>query len=468
MATPGLRHNRDWHKLWFAQAVSLVGDFVFNTTLVLWVGTVIAADRPWAPAAVGGVLIAGAAPVLLVGPVAGVYVDRWDRRKIMLVTDLIRAGLIAVLLLIPLAGTDWPVALQLVLVYAVAALTSAASQFFNPARFTIVAATVPPEDRPSAFGLLTATSSVAAVVGPPLAAPLLFASGVEWALVVNVVSFLLSYLAIRLMRVTEPERSPARPDFWAEFREGIRFFAGNRTLVVIVSSICLYMFGVGAINVLDVFFVTENLRVDAGWLGTLSGALGVGSILGALLAGRLSKRFGDVAVFSFGIVLTGLAIVVYSRMPTLPAAIVVLGLAGIPLAAVNVVVGPLVLRVTPEHLLGRMNAVTQPLVYLSSILSMAVAGFLASTVLRDFHASVGGVTFGRIDTIFAVCGLLMTAAGLAAARPLARSANRDPDRSQSDRSQSDRPASDGSGADGAGADGAGVNGAGVDGAGAGG
>jgi MFS family permease len=77
MPLRGLRHNRNWRMLWLGQAVSLVGDFVFNTTVVLWVATVIADGQSWAPLAVGAVLIAAAAPILLVGPFAGVFVDRW-------------------------------------------------------------------------------------------------------------------------------------------------------------------------------------------------------------------------------------------------------------------------------------------------------------------------------------------------------------------------------------------------------
>jgi MFS family permease len=65
--------------LWLGQSVSYLGDFVFDTTIVLWISTVIARSQSWAPAAVGGVLIAAAVPTLLLGPVAGVFVDRWNR-----------------------------------------------------------------------------------------------------------------------------------------------------------------------------------------------------------------------------------------------------------------------------------------------------------------------------------------------------------------------------------------------------
>jgi MFS family permease len=133
---PGLRRNRAWTLLWSGQAVSIVGDYVFDTTIVLWIGTVIAKGEGWAPAAVSGVLMAAALPAIVIGPVAGVFVDRWDRRRIMLSADACRAVLVAALL--PLA---WPSvsghvsrAASLTLIYAVVIAASCFGQFFNPSR----------------------------------------------------------------------------------------------------------------------------------------------------------------------------------------------------------------------------------------------------------------------------------------------------------------------------------------------
>src|ERR1700737_73347 len=86
--------NRKYAKLWYGQAVSAVGDCVFGTTLVLWVSQVLASGRSWAPAAVSGILVAAAAAFALVGPVAGVVVDRWNRKSTMMRTEVIRAAMV--------------------------------------------------------------------------------------------------------------------------------------------------------------------------------------------------------------------------------------------------------------------------------------------------------------------------------------------------------------------------------------
>jgi MFS family permease len=85
--------NRNYARLWSGQAVSTVGDYVFDTTLVLWVGTVLARGRTWAPIAVSGILLAVGLAILLVGPLAGVFVDRWNRKATMMrPIDLIYTG----------------------------------------------------------------------------------------------------------------------------------------------------------------------------------------------------------------------------------------------------------------------------------------------------------------------------------------------------------------------------------------
>src|SRR3954449_1963028 len=90
--------SREYAKLWLAGAVSWIGDYVFDVTVVLWIATAVAPDKPWA---VSGVLAAVVIPTLLVGPLAGVFVDRWDNRRTMLVSDALRMVLIGGLAIMP-------------------------------------------------------------------------------------------------------------------------------------------------------------------------------------------------------------------------------------------------------------------------------------------------------------------------------------------------------------------------------
>jgi predicted MFS family arabinose efflux permease len=350
-----------------------------------------------------------------------VFVDRWDRKRVMLISDLVRAGLIGLLLLLTAVSSPLPVWLRLTVIYAVVALSASFAQFFNPSRFATIGAVVAPEDRSRAFSLSSATTSTAAVLGPPLAAPLLFAAGVQWALAINAVSFLASFAFIWWTDIPRSDDLGVEPHghtFMSELREGWQFIQNNTVLMTIIVAIFLYMFGVGAINVLEVFFVSENLHVSASWLGTLNGTLGAGSILGALLTPRILRKTGDRSMFSGGILLTAVLVLVLTRSSSLVMAIIVFGLIGIPLAIVNTVLGPILLAETPNRLLGRVSAVLNPVVYLASVSSMAIAGIAASALGQHFSFNLAGIRFQRIDTIFFVCGMLMLVAGLYAVRRL--------------------------------------------------
>ena len=283
--------NRNYAKLWYGQAVSAVGDSVFATTLVLWVSQVLASGRSWAPVAVSGILVAAGAAFALVGPFAGVFVDRWNRKSTMMRTEAIRAAMVAGLgglSFVPIR--DLPVWLWLAAVYLVVFVLNAAGQFFSPARFATTGDVVHGEgDRARAAGLAEATTSAAGIIGPPIAAPLLFTVGLQWALAANAVSYVVSYLAIRFLRLTpEPRRpAPARASetgLHAEFSVGLRLFARSRFLVTLLTVTVICQWGTGAISALNVFFVTRDLHASSRLFGVAETVMGVAFIVGALAA----------------------------------------------------------------------------------------------------------------------------------------------------------------------------------------
>lgn len=406
--------NKRYARLWFGGAISIVGDYVFDTTVLLWIATIIAKGKPWAPAAAGGVLVAATVPILLIGPFAGVFVDRWNARRTMLTGDVIRAVLIATLALLALLPHhSLSVPVQLSLVYAVVFLCATVSQFFGPARFSIITDVVPVPEQPKAAGIAQGTGAIAAIVGPPLAAPLLFGAGVQWALFLDAVTFLVSYAAVWGVRTeVVPAAATAPHGFWSEFRDGLRAFLGSRVLVIIVSAALIVNFGAGLLTALDVFFVQVNLHAKASLYGLLGTAFGIGSVAGAILAGAIGQRLGPTRLFGQGLVAAGLGIIVFARTTSFPLALVVFGITAVPVAALNTVVGPIIQRAVPREKLGRVIAFLQPATQLSTLLALGAGSILASTVLRGLNARVLGVHFGTYDAIFVCSGLLIIAGGL--------------------------------------------------------
>jgi Na+/melibiose symporter-like transporter len=412
--------NRNYARLWYGQAVSTTGNYVFTTTLTLWVATVLAKEpdghyAAWAPAATSGVFMCAVAAIVTVGPLAGVFVDRWDRRRTMMHTETVRAALTTGLFALAFTPRhDLPTGVWLVVIYVVVFLLNGAGCFFSPARMATIGDVVTGDaDRARAAGIGQSTDATASIIGPPLAAPLLFIAGFQWALLFNAASFVVSYLAIRSVDV--PSRQvEARPasKLRSEFMEGVRFFAHNRFLVALLGLAVTGQLGTGAMEALDVFFVTRNLHAAAKFFGFMATAAGIGAIIGGLAAGAAVRRIGARTLTWLGAILTGILVLLYARQTVFVPGLLLAGLTLVPATMLNTAMFPLLLKVTPSQYLGRMMAVFGPVNMLASMLSMAVAGLLASTALRAFHATVLGIHMGPIDTIFTASGLLIVAAGL--------------------------------------------------------
>lgn len=421
---PSLRRtlaNRNYAKLWYGQAASTIGDAVFGTTLVLWVSQVLARGAPWAPAAVSGILVAAGVAIALVGPVAGVFVDRWNRKSTMMRTEVVRAVMVAGLTALSFVPVrELPVWLWLSAVYLVVFVLNASGQFFNPARFATIGDVVHgEEDRVRAAGLAEATTSAAAIIGPPIAALLLLTVGFQWALALNAVSYLVSYLAIRFLRLA-PE--PGRPA-WAggrdtsrraEFSFGLRLFARNRFLVTLLTVTTICQCGTGAISALNVFFVTTDLHASSRLFGIAETAMGIGFIVGALAAGRMVRWLGARTLTWSGLLAAGLLAAAYAMQRSFPAGLVMLAAYAMPIAMLNTAVAPLLLDAAPREYLGRVMAVFTPVNQLACMTSVVVSGWLTSTVLRTFRATVAGVTLNSVSLIFVVAGGLIIVSGIRA------------------------------------------------------
>lgn len=425
--------NRNFARLWSGQVVTDLGTVVFTTALVVWVAAVLARGQQWAPLAVSGLLLAQSLPMLLVRPLAGVFVDRWDTRRTMLRMDAIRVVLVALLLvpvMLPLAPI-W----QLSAIYVVVLLASACGQFFSPALLALINDIVPQDDLPRASGLSEVTWSIVSVLGPPLAAPLVLSLGIDWVLILNAGSFAASYVTLRAIRppdlahrahdeVTRDVAGPhgvelrdtgAPSQVLEELRAGLRFVLAHRAVRTVTIAISIAMLGAGMLRALDYFFVTQSLHASPALYGLVGFAFGGGSIAGALLAGKIAPRLGVARTFVYALFGVGLAIVVLSRQTSLTPALAVWAVFGIVNAATNVAMMPLLLKATPRALVGRMNALFFTSISAALLLSSTLAGWLESDVLRRFSATLLGLHFGPVDTLLTLAGLLICAGGLYAA-----------------------------------------------------
>jgi MFS family permease len=407
--------------LWLGQTISIMGDFAFSITLVVWIYTALAKDQPWAPLAVTGVLVATTVPMVLVGPLAGVFVDRADKRGLMMVMSVIQAlaagALIALTGVFPIPFLDGalPLEWKLGAAYGVVFLINACEQFFRPAQMALIGDIVAEEYRGRASGLLQSSASLAILIGPLLAPLVVVTFGVEWTLLFDALSFVVAFVTLLAMRVPRAAHSVAqgeRGHFGREFLAGLRFFSGSRVIKTLLVAGSLVMLGAGALNGLDIFFSTQNLHATIPEYGVLSAAGGVGLLLGSILAAIFAARIGYGRVVWMSLIALGALMLVYARMTSLWPAVALIAVVGVPNAALNVAIGPLLLLVTPRALIGRVTAILSPVINVANLVGLAFAGYLASVTLVDFHAEALGFAFGPVDTIFMAAGLIALLGGV--------------------------------------------------------
>ncbi|HLZ62909.1 MAG TPA: MFS transporter [Ktedonosporobacter sp.] len=411
--------NRPFRLLWIGQTLSLTGDSFFAATMTIWIIDRLARGASWLPLATGAVAISVVLPSLVVSPLAGVWVDRWNSRWTMIWTDGLRTGLVALFLVLTLLVSDRT--LLLLGGFAALLLVASGQQFFLPARVVVVADLVPEEQHGAAYGSLQQAAYLAQILGPTLAVPLYFVLGPTWAILLDVLSFLLSLLSLLRVRVQEQHPGESQPmGFWSELREGLSFFVTNRVLVTLLISGMIFMFGGMVYNSFEYLYGVENLHVPEVLLGLYVACFGIGVVGGLPLIVALAKRFSEVEVLWLCLIVHGLALLVLSRMTTLLPGILCVLVMGVTQASVFVAVRPLTVLVTPRALIGRVMSFEGPMITVASLVGGMLASTLASTVLVNFHARLAGMSFGPLDTLLAASGVLIVAGGVYARLTLYR------------------------------------------------
>ena len=210
VATPhkARRHlliNHQFVLLWTGQTISIFGDYIFNTTLIVWIAIVLTRGQSWTPLAVSGIFLVSSLATIVLGPVAGVLVDHWNKRLALAWASFLPAICLALLLLqisyLPSRqiGLFW----QLVLLYLIVFLLTICTQIARPAWLALTGQIVAQQEQAQAMGLDQASSSLSMLIGPALAPPLLLAFGPKWALLIDLLSFLISTPSnrVRIQRV---------------------------------------------------------------------------------------------------------------------------------------------------------------------------------------------------------------------------------------------------------------------------
>jgi MFS family permease len=318
---------------------------------------------------VGLMLMATAAPSLLVGLFAGVYVDRHDRRRIMIVTDILRAILIALIpVLIPLS---------VVWLYVIVVLTSAITQFFDPAHESVLPEVASDEELSAANSLIAISSFGSTAVGFAAAGLIAGAANISWAFYADAISFLCSAVCIYLVRVkplqVEDESSAAL--VVENLRAGVRQLFNTPVLRSLFWVMVVVLVAFGLSNTLLLPFAIKALNATDFQYGLQEGLTSIGFVLGSLLMVRLFDRLQAGAWLVISFIGMGVFSIAYSFSHSVLFATVLIAFSGFFNAPSTIGRRLIIQRNTPAEMRGRVNStffVSRDIFYL---LGMVAAGF---------------------------------------------------------------------------------------------
>jgi MFS family permease len=324
--------QRNFGLLWFGGLISLAGDWMLSIALPIYVYTLTGSAL-----ATGGMLIARLIPNLLLGSVAGVFVDRWDRRHTMIVANLSMALTLLPLLLVSSVEWIW-------LVYLVGFVQATISQFFHPAESALLPQLVGEDQLVAANSLNTLNNSLARLIGPALGGLIAGMSGLPMVVLLDVASFLIAGACIMLIRGA-PTRAPQTSQpvasaagawvaVWREWLEGLRLVGRDRTILTVFVILAITATGEGVMSTLFVIFVNQVLGGAALELGWLMSAQAIGGLIGSLLVGALGGRFSTARLIGLSAILFGaidLAIFNYPAfIPGIELGLILFTFVGIP------------------------------------------------------------------------------------------------------------------------------------------
>ena len=373
-----LKHNRNYRYTWAGQVVSEIGDH-FNNIAVFS----LALANTHSGLVVTGVMLARAIPAIAAGPLAGVALDRFDRKRIMIASDLVRA-LVALgfILAIPRKDT-W-------LLYLLSALLMLASPFFTSGRSAILPTIASKEELHTANSLTQTTQWMTLTIGAFLGGASVVQFGYQWAFVFNALSFLFSAACIsrlrasgrgfRAVRTSLTEAEVVRP--WHEYTEGLRYLRSSALIFGIALLSVGWASGGGAAQILFSLFGELVFHRGPAGIGYLWAAAGVGLLSGGTFAHWLGKRLSFPAYKrTIGIcyIIHGGCYVIFSQMQSFALAMLFLGISRAAIAVSSVLNFSQLLRHVSDEFRGRVFATIETMNWSMMMLSMMGAG-IASTV----------------------------------------------------------------------------------------
>ncbi len=383
-----LRINRNYRYTWIGQVISEIGDH-FNNIAVF----TLALQYTGSGLVVSGIMLSRAIPAILAGPVAGVVLDRWDRRRIMVASDLVRC-LVALGFLVTLRYRgSW-------LLYVLSAVLMFASPFFTAGRSAILPTITNRDELHTATSLTQTTQWISLIIGTFTAGVIVTKLGFAAAFVINALSFLVSAICVWSLRTSSGFRALRGPGQkgivrpWDDYSQALRYMKSNPLVLGIALIGVGWATGGGAAQILFTLFGELVFHRGAAGIATIWGSAGIGLLVGGTFGYKIGSkiRFSTYKwTISACYVVHGGAYVVFSQMQNFRLALFFIALSRAAVAVSSVLNYSQLLKYVPDQFRGRVFATNESMVWATMLFSMTLAGVASQYYDPRLIGAISGV-----------------------------------------------------------------------------
>ncbi len=364
--------NRNFLALLLGQWTSYIGD---QFTMI---AAIPAIDRLTGGSTLtaAGVAVSLALPQIIFGLIGGVFVDRLDRRKVMVVTDFIRAFAVGSLIFVNSADMIW-------IFYVAAFLVGLCGTLFFPARAAALPAIVTRRQLGAANALLEAGFVIALIFGSGLAGVLVDRFGSAAAFAFDGFTYAVSgflELTLQIPKVINAPTGRSARAVWDELRVGLMYIWNTRAMRAIMGLSVVVAAGLGAVIILVFEYIFKALGIDATGFGVVIATLGLGIIVGGVLIQRLSRFLPTNRLVAISLLVNGVAVLVFIFGPVFNLVLLLAALIGFSVVVARAVLGTLTQAIPPEELRGRVQGAFNLVFSAPLALAIGLAGFAVEAV----------------------------------------------------------------------------------------
>lgn len=370
-----------FRRLWAGQLVSLFGDFL----AIFAVLSFATFDLHATATQITYITVSFLVPFAFFGPIAGVFVDRWNLKRTMIISDLIRAVLVVLLIR----------ASNIYAIYAVLMTMSFVSTFFVPAQSVTLRTLVPTNGLMSANALMQQAMQVIRIVTPALAGALVGWFGAYVCYLIDTSSFLFSALMIAplaINRVITPAASDKKTSVGSivsEFGAGMKFILTHANISFVILALTAGMFAISCFGPLVAVFVRDNLKADEFVFGAVNSLIGVGMILCTIAIGKFAQSRSKSKMVIEGLLVIGVSVAVMAAFGNIPMSAV--GMFGIGVGSGLIMIPSMTLiqTETPMEMVGRVSSSVWSLLSIAQVVGLVFSGSLAAKlgVIKLFYLS---------------------------------------------------------------------------------